>query len=123
MHCGGLAGLLVLQAGSQVATVLVILVINSLLAYSSRLLTVFEKHHTRSSEACSLAWKLFMAQVGPCCWYAALHTGPSLTYVCSIPQSRDAVIVFCVWARATHLVLQLNIQAVHGTGGPCLLVF
>jgi hypothetical protein len=67
MYCSGLAGLLVLQAGSQVATVLVILVINSLLAYSSRLLTVFEKHHTRSSEARSLAWKLFMAQVGAAC--------------------------------------------------------
>jgi hypothetical protein len=64
MYCSGLAGMLLLQAGSQVATVLVILVINSLLAYSSRLLTVFEKHHTRSSEARSLAWKLFMAQVG-----------------------------------------------------------
>ncbi|WIA18083.1 hypothetical protein OEZ85_009564 [Tetradesmus obliquus] len=62
VYCSGLAGLLVLQAGSQVATVLVILIINSLLAYSSRLLTVCEKHHTRSSEARSLAWKLFMAQ-------------------------------------------------------------
>lgn len=43
--------------------VLAILGINMLLALISRSLTLFEKHHTRSNEARSLAHRLFLAQV------------------------------------------------------------
>ncbi len=41
---------------------LAILGINMLLALISRSLTLFEKHHTRSTEARSLAHRLFLAQ-------------------------------------------------------------
>lgn len=47
----------------QVGVVLAILGINMLLALISRSLTLFEKHHTRSNEARSLAHRLFLAQV------------------------------------------------------------
>lgn len=64
LYCSGIANLVVLQASSQGLIVVAILAINFLLAFTSRKLTVFEKHHTRSSEARSLAHKLFLAQVG-----------------------------------------------------------
>ncbi|KAF8062000.1 Pigl [Scenedesmus sp. PABB004] len=62
LFCRGSANLLLLEWGSQAAVVLVILAINSLLSVTSRLLSQFEKHHTRSAEARSLAHKLFLAQ-------------------------------------------------------------
>ena len=48
--------------GPQGLIVVSILIINTLLFYISSWLTDFEKHHTRSSEACSLAHKLFLSQ-------------------------------------------------------------
>lgn len=62
-YCSSALGLLALQYSSQVGVVLAILGINMLLALISRSLTLFEKHHTRSSEARSLAHRLFLAQV------------------------------------------------------------
>ncbi len=43
--------------------ILAITLINMMLTATSGWLTRFEKHHTRSSEACSLAHQLFLAQV------------------------------------------------------------
>ncbi|GBF89796.1 hypothetical protein Rsub_02966 [Raphidocelis subcapitata] len=61
-YCMGVAGVLVLQYAAQALNVLGILLINMVLVWSSRWLTLFEKHHTRSQEARSLAQKLFLAQ-------------------------------------------------------------
>lgn len=62
-YCSNAIGLLALQYSSQVGVVLAILGINMLLSLTSRRLTLFEKHHTRSSEARALAHRLFLAQV------------------------------------------------------------
>lgn len=62
-YCSSAIGLLALQYSSQVGVVLAILGINMLLALTSGHLTLFEKHHTRSSEARALAHRLFLAQV------------------------------------------------------------
>jgi hypothetical protein len=61
-YCSSAIGLLALQYASEVGVVLAILVINMLLSLTSRQLTLFEKHHTRSSEARTLAHRLFLAQ-------------------------------------------------------------
>jgi len=58
----GEAGLFVLQYSAQAINILGILLINMVLVWSSRRLTRFEKHHTRSQEARSLAQKLFLSQ-------------------------------------------------------------
>jgi hypothetical protein len=50
---------------SQAVIVVVILGINMVLSTTSRLLTAFEKHHTRSTETRSLAKKLFLVQASP----------------------------------------------------------
>lgn len=62
-YCSNAIGLLALDYSSQIGVVLAILGINMLLAFTSRHLTLFEKHHTRSSEARTLAHRLFLAQV------------------------------------------------------------
>jgi hypothetical protein len=54
---------LLLEWSSLVLGVVAILIINMLLSASARVLTRFEKHHTRSAEARSLAHKLFLGQV------------------------------------------------------------
>jgi hypothetical protein len=59
--------------------VLAILGINMLLALTSRHLTLFEKHHTRSHEARTLAHRLFLAQVRP----AEAHGHWSMLCTCS----------------------------------------
>ncbi len=56
-----------------------ILAINTLLTWGSQALTTFERHHTRSAEARSLAHKLFLAQV--------CGSGPGT----HCPAPRDAV--------------------------------
>eukprot|EP00879_Flechtneria_rotunda_P030473 GHRR01033111.1.p1 GENE.GHRR01033111.1~~GHRR01033111.1.p1 ORF type:complete len:345 (+),score=109.43 GHRR01033111.1:97-1035(+) len=61
-YCKDTIKLLLLQTSSQGMIVVVILLINSLLVFTSRRLTSFEKHHTRSAEARSLAQKLFLGQ-------------------------------------------------------------
>jgi hypothetical protein len=55
--------MLALQYSGQAGVILAIVGINMLLALASRRLTLFERHHTRSSEARSLAHKLFLSQV------------------------------------------------------------
>lgn len=62
-YCSSALWMLALQYGSQVGVVVAILAINMLLRYTSGWLTGFEKHHTRSSQARTLAHRLFLAQV------------------------------------------------------------
>jgi hypothetical protein len=54
---------MVVQYSSQIVTVLAILFINTVLSFTSGVLTSCEKHHTRSKEARSLTHKLFLSQV------------------------------------------------------------
>jgi hypothetical protein len=61
-YCSSAIWLLALQYGSQIGVVVAILAINMLLTYTSGWLTAFEKHHTRSSQARTLAHRLFLAQ-------------------------------------------------------------
>lgn len=77
-YCSSAIGLLALQYSSQVGVVLAILGINMLLALTSGRLTLFEKHHTRSSEARALAHRLFLAQVmAHCSWLQGGRAGPT----------------------------------------------
>ncbi len=63
LYCSGVPSITAVQISSQIVTVLSINIINYLLFYSSTWLSAFEKHHTRSSEARSLTFKLFLSQV------------------------------------------------------------
>lgn len=78
--------------------VLAILGINMLLALTSRQLTSFEKHYTRSSEARSLAHRLFLAQVRMAAHYAgagsehARHTQVQASQLALIKYQQVAVL-------------------------------
>lgn len=104
MYCSGVANVLVLEYTSQVMIVLVILFINTFLSITSSVLTLFEKHHTRSTEAKSLAHKLFLAQV-----QTSIATIARAAAYLMVQQSRmrygDAVMSMIVAsAQWTHIV-------------------
>lgn len=108
LYCKSVANVLAMEYSSQGLIVLVILFINTVLSITSRMLTLFEKHHTRSTEAKSLAHKLFLAQVGMSTYSAAyLVVCMQVNSSCSTPAGCCLDIYMTFWHSTRQCLIEL----------------